>query len=495
MENSHVEIEDKFDVDPSFVVPDLAPLLPPETRVTTSSEQLRSSYFDTAGHDLLRAQMTLRRRTGTTDTGWQLKVPHKPAREEIRLPGLGKAVPKRLEQLLLGVTRGQPLRPVATVTTERSVHRYVDVDGNTLAEIDDDTVHASVGGAAATIMTWREVEVELRDGDQSLLKALGKRLRKAGAAPAASASKLARVLTHASPSEGAPAAGDPPPAADGSAAGPLIAYLSEQHRVLLAGDLALRRDIDEVIHKTRVAARRLRSTLRTFRVLFDPDSATDLDAELRWFAGLLGEVRDRQVLRARLQRLVDELPDELVWGPVRARIDTELRQEQTRHWRRLKAAMAAPRYLALLDSLAAWTSAPPLTRQAGKPVSTLARMVEHTERKVYRRLAEANETGDVDLLHRARKAAKRARYAAELAEPVTGGKVARRIARRYQRLQDLLGEHQDIQVSTELLRRLGAKAGTALDENGFTFGLLYEREQDNAKSVREQARRVAAAHG
>ena len=40
-----------------------------------------------------------------------------------------------------------------------------------------------------------------------------------------------------------------------------------------------------------------------------------------------------------------------------------------------------------------------------------------------------------------------------------GPKTATAHADRYQRLQDLLGEHQDSLVSAEVLRRLGAKAG------------------------------------
>ena len=81
-------------------------------------------------------------------------------------------------------------------------------------------------------------------------------------------------------------------------------YIAEQQRVVLAGDLALRRDNDSVIHKTRVATRRLRSTLRTFRPYFDPARAQALDAELRWYAALLGDVRDRQVLQRRLDAIV-----------------------------------------------------------------------------------------------------------------------------------------------------------------------------------------------
>ncbi len=483
MTATHIEREDKFDVEAHFAVPDVADLLAPGAEVRTSSQRLVSYYFDTADLDLLRAGLTLRRRTGTADSGWQLKVPHKPAREEIRLADKGRPVPAELRSLLLGVSRGHPLKQVAKLTTERSVHRLQDVDGDLLAEIDDDTVHASAGGAALTVTGWREVKVELGSGDEDLLAALGQRLRKAGARPSTASSKLARLLLGPTAAQARQAR---------CAADAVVAYITEQQCTLVAGDLALRRQQDDVIHQTRVAARRLRSTLRTFGNLFEPDRATALDGELRWWAGLLGEVRDRQVLRDRLDRLVDELPEELALGPVRTRIHTELGREHTEHWQRLQEETAGERYLGLLESLASWVAEPPLTSMAEKPVSRLPKMVERAERKVTRRLSQANASADVDDLHRARKAAKRARYAAELIEPVTGGKAAHKLARRYQGLQDLLGEHQDSLVSAALLRRLGGKAGTTRGENGFSFGLMYEREMQRASAVRDQARREAA---
>lgn len=66
-----------------------------------------------------------------------------------------------------------------------------------------------------------------------------------------------------------------------------------------------------------------------------------------------------------------------------------------------------------------------------------------------------------------------------------------RAADRYRRLQDLLGEHQDSAVAAKLLRQLGAAAGITDGENGFTFGLLFEREQERAAAARSKAQRIA----
>src|SRR5207237_6938815 len=93
------------------------------------------------------------------------------------------------------VRSGQDLVRVASLSTERSVTTLLDRNGQQLAEIDDDTVHASADTAdAVTPSTWREVEVELGGGRTQLLDSLCKQLRGAGARPSASPSKLAKAL-------------------------------------------------------------------------------------------------------------------------------------------------------------------------------------------------------------------------------------------------------------------------------------------------------------
>jgi inorganic triphosphatase YgiF len=66
----------------------------------------------------------------------------------------------------------------------------------------------------------------------------------------------------------------------------------DQIEAIFDGDMGLRRGQDPM-HDTRVAIRRLRSTIRVFGKLLDRSAAGHLDEELKWFAGLLGEVRDR----------------------------------------------------------------------------------------------------------------------------------------------------------------------------------------------------------
>ena len=125
----------------------------------------------------------------------------------------------------------------------------------------------------------------------------------------------------------------------------------------------------------------------------------------------------------------------------------------------------------------------------GKALNKRAR---RAGRKADRRLAAAVRTGDDAPLHRARKAAKRARNAAELLAPVDNSKHAKRTVKQYKRIQRVLGEHQDGVVASDTLRRLALTAGTTAGENGFTYGLLYAREQRTAAAARRRARELVS---
>jgi CHAD domain-containing protein len=86
-------------------------------------------------------------------------------------------------------------------------------------------------------------------------------------------------------------------------------------------------------------------------------------------------------------------------------------------------------------------------------------------------------------LHEARKAAKRLRYATEAAVPVVGAP-ARRLQRRLEAVQDLLGAHQDTAVTRATLREL-AVAATAEGGNGFTYGLMHAAEAERARRAQQ----------
>jgi len=88
MTSDQVEREIKFDAAADTVLPSLRGVTG-DGPVEEAAIRLDSVYFDTEDLDLLSRGITLRCRTGDTDTGWQLKVPTGDARTEIRLEPTG----------------------------------------------------------------------------------------------------------------------------------------------------------------------------------------------------------------------------------------------------------------------------------------------------------------------------------------------------------------------------------------------------------------------
>lgn len=264
-------------------------------------------------------------------------------------------------------------------------------------------------------------------------------------------------------------------------------YVADQCSVILAAAPLLAEGA-HVVHDTRVAVRRLRSTLRVFAEVFDIARAGELEDELVWWAGLLGTVRDLDVLGLRIDAAVAALPPEVVLGPVRSHLQTEISVR-----RRVAAALVAEqvetdRYRRLLDSLEAWRTRPPFATGPDTGPAKVSHYVKRAGNKLRTRLkaavvAEKSGAAEADdLLHRARKAGKRHRYAVELAEPGLGSKAAKVIAARKD-LQDVLGDHQDSVVGAAFLRTVGAEVGTKDGHNGFTYGLLHARELDSRRGL------------
>src|SRR5580692_3747929 len=159
-------------------------------------QQLEAEYYDTADLRLLRAGITLRRRKGGHDAGWHLKLPAGAgSRDEIRVP-LGRAgrVPRELAELIKARTHGDQLIPVAAITTLRETTMLLGAGNEGLAQIAVDQVHGTPRAGGARPMRWREIEVELTGGDQGLLRAADKVLRRAGIRRSARSAKLERVL-------------------------------------------------------------------------------------------------------------------------------------------------------------------------------------------------------------------------------------------------------------------------------------------------------------
>lgn len=265
----------------------------------------------------------------------------------------------------------------------------------------------------------------------------------------------------------------------------LLSYLDDQVRALREQSRRVRQDEPDSVHQMRIALRRLRAVLATYRKLLDPDVVAHLRGELTWLAGESGRARDAQVLHERLTHLLDDQPADLVVGPVRQRIGDALHADLQAGRQELLRSLDSERHDRLLDALDGLLADPPLTPRASKPAhTTIPRLVNRAGKRLRRAVDAAAGTEGPErdaALHEVRKCAKRLRYAAEVAAPIHP-KRAVKLSEAAHDLQRLLGAHHDSAVARDLLLRLGAEAHRR-GESDLTYGRLHALEEEAAAEL------------
>lgn len=416
---------------------------------------LRSVFLDATYHDtedlrLLRNGITVRFRDG-----WMVKLaqpsdrPDLMQRTEIPFDGPGERIPAGVLDLVRSATRAARLLPVARLATARRTFVLRDGRGIELAEIVFDEVEADAEGRV--LSGFRELEIELAEG--APISALGPvvaGLRQLGAGAVVGVPKLARAMGMAEvPQADVPVV--PEPGSEPAIAQVVQGAIARSVRRFFDHSPAVILDEDrEGVHQARVAVRRLRSDLRTFRRFLDRTWADQLRSDLRILTDLLGLVRDLDVLELRLALLLEYIP-----GPERAAAEaiiTTLSAERADAHRRVVDAFREDWYISLLDRLVAAANVPHLTKPARKPADpALLKLARKPWRALVAAVGELPELPSPDELHSVRILAKRARYAAEAVVPV-GGASAELSAVRLSELQDVLGEHHDAVVAAAWLR-------------------------------------------
>jgi CHAD domain-containing protein len=451
-----------------------------------AARRLQTTYYDTADLRLARWGASLRYRPGE---GWTVKLPEGQegallVRAEHVFPGDGRRPPAEAVAMVRAFVRTGQLSPVVRMRTVRRPVELREPGGSRLAELADDDVQVLDGRRITA--RFRELEVELdEDADDDLLEQVVDRLLEAGAQAAEPTPKYLRALGGRERVLGPEIV---PPELDGNAAVEALLRhdLANGTLRLFRHEAGVRTGEDpEAVHQARVATRRLRSTLRTFSSLLDPEWTNRLRDELKWLADLLGQVRDTDVLLERFNEHLAALPGaDAKVGP---RLLAALVDQRDSARRRLLRAMATERYAVLLDDLVAAAAAPALLPGADRPAAqVMPPLVAKPWKRLRKQVGKAGDDPPDDQLHQIRIRAKRARYAAEAAEPVIG-QPAEDYADAVADLQSVLGDHQDAVVGEAWLREA---AGSARRDVALVAGLLIAAERASAADTRERWRAV-----
>jgi CHAD domain-containing protein len=493
------EVEHKFRVHGLYRIPDLTEPDLVSAVEDRGSIELETTYYDTVDLRLVREGITLRRRSGDADEGWHLKLPVPGAaaevRDEMRLPLTATDTPTppaALLDLVRSIVRHEPIHPVVTLRTTRTVHVVLDAAGRPAAELVDDTVRVLDGSGEVSAQIR---ELELEQGEHAapeLVDHVVTGLNLSGAVTGEFVSKAVRAL---GPQASAPPEVPEPEEVgpDGPASAAVQAFIAAHTRALRDADLNFRRDPEgpwDSVHKMRVACRRLRSGLLVFRPLLDRQWADELRDELRWAGRGLGELRRLDVLIARLEDEIAALPGDAVPDDPSVSVLGRIREQREQARAQVGVLLASDRYVDLHERLVAASAKPPVTEAAAAASSEALPPLVRKAWKRLRKRAEAVLTDESALpggapdeeWHQVRIAAKRARYAGEAVAPVLGDE-ADAFAKQMERVTEVLGEHQDAADAGAAIQELAANADPPAS---FTLGALYGAERHRVAATRRR---------
>lgn len=475
--------------------------------VTASGvRRISDTYYDTEDWRIYRA-------------GYALRVRRRGSRSEATLKSLdageGGDGLKRREEISEPLTRGElpgaagpvggrvaplvgdrRLRALFEVRTRRTA--YVLSAGGTdgpgvSAEValDETEIPLQEGGEPARL---NRVEVEITDGEPgTLLPFLGE-LREAFRLSPARASKFETGLICRDLSP--PARPDfGPTVIDATLTVGEVAFASMRRQLaqMLAREPGTRLGEDpEELHDMRVATRRLRAAMKVFEPAL-PVKMRGYEAELKHFAGALGEVRDLDVQLVQLGGWISEASAED--GEPLRELGAVLAGRRAAARERMLKTLDSRRYERFVGALAAALQKGPSARSpyARRPVTAVGPEIMGRARRRFRKAGDRiGRSSHPEEYHELRKRAKRLRYALEFFSEVYGPS-AGNFVKRLKGLQDVLGDHQDAEIAKVHLRGLvkesGARPGSRKrdrlsPEAVFAMGMVYQRYDEEAARLR-----------
>ena len=465
------------------------------------TRRLNSTYFDTPALDLHRHGLELRVRRESGQWVQTLKTSDRPASGlhqrgewEARVAGsapdlttLCAAVAGDTEaaQLLRQPTLAQSLAPIFETAVRRTAWPLHLSPGNDV-ELVLDEGELRCGDAREPIC---EVECELKAGLPAALFDLARQLQDAVPLRLGHLGKGARGYALLAP--------QPPSAVKAQAveldtkgtveqgfqaiAANCLAQMQANEPGVIAGNDA------ESVHQMRVGTRRLRSLLRLFSRTMPLPPA--LQAELDWLTGELGAARDADVLaNSTLPKVARACANETALADLQQAAASRAAAKR----QLVAGAVAGARYARLMLDLACWVQTAGWhgsideTAQAQHLSEALAERALKILKRRHRCLLQRGERlldGTPKERHRARIAAKKARYASEFFQSLLPARRVKRYVRTLGVLQDALGWMNDAVVAEGLLREMARSRPDLVEAASFARGWLAGHRDDDLRKL------------
>jgi inorganic triphosphatase YgiF len=448
----------------------------------SSSDELKSVYFDTPDRRLHKAGLVLRVRS--SGNGLYIQT----------LKGEGDGLVERPEWEMLVKSAKPNIKALAKTPAAKAlgdkpelselfqIHvertTYLIRQGQSEIEVALDRGRINAAGDVHPI---GEIELELKAGSAEDLFSVARTFSAHANLPLGVRSKAERgfaLLRSEAAEAGKP---DLVPLHDGmTAAGAFIAIAHACIRHMRVNeDMLLDHRNPEVLHQIRVAVRRLRSAMSLFADLMVDDQTPRIREELKRLSEPLGVARNLDVFlsetlpRERLKR-----PDEI--GLLN--LEKQLEVRRTEAYAKVLETLHSQQWRAFILELLTWVNAGawlhPAEKKAAMRLSQPAKSfavseLEKRRRQVKKRGRRLKEKSDEER-HHLRIAAKKLRYGSEFfARLFERKKEAKRHASfvgALKNLQDQLGALNDISTGRELVG--GLKGHSAVFAAGLTTGDL-----------------------
>jgi inorganic triphosphatase YgiF len=438
---------------------------------------LTSIYFDTEKGALRRARMALRvRRSGekyvqTLKDGGDGALSRGEWETAVKGPDPNLAALKSTPAAHL-VAKAR-LVPVYLVEVQRRTAEVI--EGESRIELAFDEGVAKAKGREAA---FAELELELKAGPQWGLFALARRLAASGDLTLSFTTKAARGAVLARPPRSFAHKFEPPALLAEHDAGQAFQAVARACLRQITGNAErLRyRASPEVIHQLRVALRRLRSLITSFKPVVGDARLPAIKAELKWLTGELDAARNLDVLLHGDYRaaVVQKDDAEGLKG-----LGARLRGARRMAYVRAAAAVESERFRRLLLDLLVWIETGPWTiaektaARRQRPIRRFAAdELADRRRKIAKRGRRLREL-DPHARHKLRIEAKKLRYAADAFAGLFGRpKRAKAFIEALKEVQDALGDLNDIAVGERLAHEAAVIPGRAETDSAFVAGRI-----------------------
>jgi CHAD domain-containing protein len=405
--------------------------------------------------------------------------------------------PGRLHDRVERIAGLRRLHPVALVAEAASRYRIVDDEDKTRVRLRFADLRARVPGQPDREVALRGVlQVTEVRGYQSAFDEVAHFLtEERGLEPAAGDAATRALVALGQPAGAVPRVAVSMAPAD--AAARVALWIQRALLDVMKANLAgIRTDSDvEHLHDFRVAARRSRTLLKTFRPLLAGPEVDAIRDGFAWLGGATGPTRDADVHLLDLDRASGDLPreDREALLP----LITHLSERRQQVWKNLVEALDSPRFTGLVEQIEALTDPAGGFARSCPESPTIAEFAARQLAQGYGRLLKRGRKlrrhAPDAAVHRARIEGKRLRYLFEFFSSLYPTKQIEPVIKSLRRLQNELGSFNDAAVQQQVLRELArdrAEEGGSSADELLALGRLIERlEREKERSRAGAARR------